>query len=329
VTDACVVLGYIDPDYFLGGGMEVSVDLARTTVERDIADPLGLPVHEAASAVLDLAVERMVTAIEGITLSQGIDPATAVMIGGGGGGGLYSVGIARRLGVRQVVLPPVAAALSATGALISDLQTTFATIDVLTTADFEYERAAGILARLRREAERFLAGAGAAAEDSEVRFAVEARYPHQVWEIEVPLRHGRLETAAQLDDLREDFHATHEELFAVRDSAAHVELVTWRAQVRCTLRRRALGQAVPEPSTREVARSRGAFFPALGLVDVPVRTHESLGVAERVAGPVIVESPVTTVVLDERAAVELTPNGSLRIDCFAAARGPDNIGAGG
>ena len=72
----------------------------------------------------------MVTAIEGITLSQGIDPAAAVMIGGGGGAGLYSVAIARRLGVSEVVLPEVAAALSATGALISDLQTRFATTEV-------------------------------------------------------------------------------------------------------------------------------------------------------------------------------------------------------
>ena len=73
------------------------------------------------------------TAIEEITLTQGIDPPSAVMIGGGGGAGLYCVGIARRLGCRQVVLPDVAAALSATGALLSDLQTIFATTNVMTT----------------------------------------------------------------------------------------------------------------------------------------------------------------------------------------------------
>jgi N-methylhydantoinase A len=318
VTDACLVLGYIDADYFLGGEMAVSVDLARAALDRDVSRPLGLDLHESASAVLGLATERMVTAIEGITLSQGIDPASAVMIGGGGGAGLYSVGIARRLGVSSVVLPDVAAAISATGALISDLQTMFATAEVMSTVSFDHDKAARILGGLRAQADRFLADAGARPEDSEVRFAVEARYPHQVWEIEVPLRHGSLDTPENVDDLREDFHEAHEELFAVRDTAAPVELVTWRAHVRCSLRRRGLQRAQPEPSARELADRRRAYFPALGSVDVLVRSHDSLRVGERLTGPLIVESPVTTVVLDERAAVELAPSGSLLIDTFAS-----------
>jgi N-methylhydantoinase A len=318
VTDACLLLGYIDPDYFLGGEMALSPELARAALERDVARPLDLELHEAASAVLGLATERMVTAIEGITLSQGIDPATAVMIGGGGGAGLYCVGIARRLGVPRVVLPDVAAALSATGALISDLQTTFATTNVMSTATFNHDQAAGILERLRSRADGFLDDVRARSQDSDLRFAVEARYPHQVWEIEVPLRHGRLDTRDQLDALREDFHQLHEELFAVRDSAAPVELVTWRAHVRCSLRQTPLAHAVPEPSHRAVASSRRAYFPALGLTDVPVRAHDSLVVGERLSGPLIVESPVTTVVLDEQAAVELTPSGSLLINPIAS-----------
>jgi N-methylhydantoinase A len=326
VTDACLLLGYIDPDFFLGGEMPVSVELARAALEQDVAGPLGLDLHEAASAVLGLAIERMVTAIEGITLSQGIDPSSAVMIGGGGGAGLYSVGIARRLGARSVVLPDVAAALSATGALISDLQTMFAATEVMSTAAFDHYRAAEILTALGGQAERFLADTGAVPESSDVRYSIEARYPHQVWEIEVPLRHGRLETAAQVADLEEDFHAAHEELFAVRDAAAPVELVTWRAHVRCSLRRRGLGNARPEPSDRVISERRLAYFPALGVIEVPVRAHDALRVGERLSGPMIIESPMTTVVLDERAAVELSPLGSLLVDPFSSpdeARGPD------
>jgi N-methylhydantoinase A len=297
--------------------MAISLELAGAALERDVSRLLGLGLHEAASAVLGVAIERMVTAIEGITVSQGIDPAAAVMIGGGGGAGLYCVGIARRLGIPRVVLPDVQAALSATGALISDLQTTFATTDVMSTAAFRHGHAATLLGRLRSQAERFLAGAGAQAEDSEIRFAVEARYPHQVWEIEVPLRQRRLDTPQQLDVLREDFHQLHEELFAVRDSDAPVELVTWRVHVRCNLRRRPLQEAQAEPGGRDVTTSRRAYFPTLGPIDVRVRAQDSLRVGERLSGPLIVESPVTTVVLDERAAVERTPSGSLLIDPFA------------
>lgn len=317
VTDACLLLGYIDPEYFLGGEMTVSAELARTALERDVAAPLGLDPHHAASAVLDLAVERMVTAIEGITLSQGIDPAQAVMIGGGGGAGLYSVGISRRLGVREVILPDVAAALSASGALISDLQMISATTSVMSTDAFDHGRSAQVLADLNAKAEAFLTGAGAEAITREVRFSVEARYPHQVWEIEVPLRHGALSAPEHLADLCEDFHQAHDDLFAVRDSDSSVEIVTWRAHSRCSLRHDGLASARPEPSSRQMGSSRTVFFPATGLIDTPVVAHDALPVGEMRMGPLIVESPVTTVVLDERAAVERAPSGSLRITPLA------------
>ncbi len=313
VTDACLVLGYIDPDYFLGGEMSVSSDLAAAALAEDVANPLELELREAASAVLELATERMVTAIEGITLSQGIDPAAAVMIGGGGGAGLYSVAIARRLGIKQVVLPEAAAALSATGALISDLQATFAHTEVVSTAAFDHVRADVIIAGLRARVERFFEETGGGTE-RETLFAVEARYPHQVWEIEVPLRHGTLSAPGHLDDLCEDFHQAHEDLFAVRDSASPVELVTWRVTGRCRLRTHHLGRIRPEPSSRDLDARRRAYFPRLGLVEIDVRAHDTLDEGERLRGPLIVESPVTTVVLDERAAVERSPHGSLLID---------------
>jgi N-methylhydantoinase A len=314
VTDACLVLGYIDPGYFLGGEMPVSVDLAREAIEREIAHPLGLEAYEAAAAVLRLAIERMVTAIEGITLQQGIDPTSAVMIGGGGGAGLYSVAIARRLGVSRVVLPDAAAALSAAGALLSELQTTFAATEVMSTAAFDGRRAAAVLDGLRARSEEFIAAAGKGVVETGIRITVEARYPHQVWEIEVPLRRDRLETPAEVAVLRDDFHAAHEELFAVRDADAPVEIVTWRAHVRCALRHGAIAGARPEPSSRTVEAQRQAYFPELGLVATPVRSLDTLAVGERLAGPLLVESPVTTVVLDGRASVERAPSGSLLID---------------
>ena len=87
VTDACLALGYLDPQYFLGGEIEVAVEPAVDVIRRQVAEPLGLDLNEAASAILTLATERMVTAIEEITLNKGIDPRQGLLIGGGGGGG--------------------------------------------------------------------------------------------------------------------------------------------------------------------------------------------------------------------------------------------------
>jgi N-methylhydantoinase A len=314
VTDACLVLGYIDPEYFLGGEMPVSPELARTAIERDVGEPLGLDLFQAASAILSVAVERMVTAIEGITLQQGIDPARAVMIGGGGGAGLYSVTIARRLGIPRVVVPDVAAALSAAGATLSDLQTTYARTNVMSTAGFDAERAAGLIAELRAQCDAFVARAGTGLRSTDVHISVEARYPHQVWEIDVPLRGGALATAADVEQLRQDFHSVHDELFAVRDDESPVEIVTWRAHVRCALRDEPPGRAEAALSARRNGGQRRAYFPRLGVVDVPVLDFGELSSGEAAEGPLIVESPVTTIVVDQDARVRRLPSGSLVLE---------------
>ncbi len=119
VTDACVVLGYIDPDYFLGGTMELDAAAARRAIDELLAQPLGLTVEEAAAAIMAVATERMVQAIEEITVNQGVDPRSAVLVGGGGAAGLNAVAIARRLGSRRIVIPQAGAVLSARGALMT------------------------------------------------------------------------------------------------------------------------------------------------------------------------------------------------------------------
>src|SRR5439155_13492497 len=98
VTDAAVVLGYIDPGYFLGGVIALDVQAARRALESDICTPLGLSVEEAAIVVLRLTTEHMVRAIEDITLDRGIDPRDAVLVAGGGAAGINAVAIAKRLG---------------------------------------------------------------------------------------------------------------------------------------------------------------------------------------------------------------------------------------
>ncbi len=312
VTDACVVLGYIDPDYFLGGKIRLRADLAAAAVTRDVARPLGIDLDQAAHAVYGLAIERMVNAIEGITLAQGIDPATAVMVGGGGGAGLYSVGIARRLGCPRVVVPAVSAALSATGALLSDLQSDFRSTGMTSTAGFDYALAADRLRDVRERAEAFV-GLAKGKVASEIRYSVEARYPHQVWEIEVPLRKARLATEKDVDELVSDFHATHRDLFAVHDIDSPVEVVTWCSHAACSLRTVDLPHAESQSVAPTARKHRDVFFPETGRIETLVIEVGSLPVGQRTEGPMILQSRAMTVVVDQGAACSLSETGSLII----------------
>ncbi len=311
VSDACVCLGYIDPTFFLGGAMSLDVDLARRVVERDIAQPLNVSLIDAAYAILTLAIERMVSAIEGITLHQGIDPANAVMIGGGGGAGLYSVGIARRLGCAKIIIPSVSAALSATGALLSEMRADFAVAGVTRTDHFDQEMANSVLTRLRESAQGFTDSVGAGIVDSRVDLAVEARYPQQVWEVEVPLRDHPFEHEDAIEIFKSDFHDAHERLFAIRDAEAPVEIVSWRASARCRFPAVDLSGARSPVTTPQSSKTRPAYFPESGTVETNVLALESLAVGEKIQGPALVESATTTVVIDPAAEFERTADGSL------------------
>ena len=313
VTDACLVLGYLDPHYFLGGEIEVAIEPAVNAIRRHVAEPLRLDLNEAASAILTLVTERMVTAIEEITLNQGIDPRQALLIGGGGGGGLYCTGIARRLGCWPVLIPSASAALSATGALLSDLRTTYTATELMSTRVFDRERANAVLDGLLAQCKDFCNGPGAGSIRSEINFSVEARYQEQVWEIEVPLARPKFTSDADVADLVESFHDTHDALFAVRDTDSDVEVLTWVAQVSCALQDPDAVQSPSAPGRSGAGGIRRAYFPEQGTVDTPVYQARDLEIDRRYAGPLLVESPVTTLVIDARSEVARSANDSLLI----------------
>ena len=218
VTDASVTLGWIDPAYFLGGTMALETEAAASAIETHVGSKLGLSLHEAAAAIMSVATENMVHAIEDITVNQGIDPREAAIVGGGGAAGLNAVAIARRLGCAQVILPEVAAALSAHGALISELRAEYSGTLYTSTGGFDFNGVNALLEGLEDKCRAFIDGPGAGSLEQVVEFTAEARYPSQIWEIEVPLRADRIEDEQALAGFIEDFHKTHEALFTFADS---------------------------------------------------------------------------------------------------------------
>ncbi len=314
LTDCALVLGYIDPVYFLGGAMALDRSAAAAALSSHVADRLGLELEEAATAVIAVATEKMVSAIGDITVNQGIDPASAVLVGGGGAAGLNCVAIARRLGCKRIVIPAVGAALSAAGALMSDLGTEFARLSFTTARKFDAKRIDGILAELDRCCGEFMVGPGAGSDAQSREFSVEARYPHQVWEIEVPVRTLRFGTPGDLAALVADFHATHRQIFAIDDPGSDIEFVTWRARVNCRLRQSGEQSLDFESRTKRAPTRRRAYFPDIGWIEARVEQFETLPRDGMVKGPAIIESPFTTVVVGPGASAEHSLSGGLIVN---------------
>jgi N-methylhydantoinase A len=314
VTDAALALGYLDPEFFLGGAMALDVAAGRAALERDVAGPMGLPLEDAAAAVISIATENMVQAIMDITVNQGIDPREAMLIGGGGAAGLNSIAIARRLGCPRAIIPEVGAALSAAGAMMSDLTSQYRRTLFTTSEAFDQEAVNQLLDQLEASCQKFIDGPGTGAIETDIEFFAEARYPEQVWEIEVPIASRRFNGGGDVAALVEAFHEAHQDLFAIADLESGIEVVGWTAAVRCRLRDSESGTLVAADVGTEIEGTRKVYFSGTGFVDAAVRRFETLQVGEKLAGPAIVESPFTTVVVDPGATAERRASGSLSID---------------
>lgn len=311
VTDAAVVLGYLDPEYFLGGRVTLDIAAAERAIEERIARPLGFTTLQAAAAIMRLATEHMVRAIEDTTVQQGIDPSAAVLVAGGGAGGFNAIDIASRLRCASAVIPDTGSVLSAAGAAISDLSSDFAAACSASTQDFDFARVGAVTDGLVERAREFVASTGVAAELADIRLFADTRYPHQVWEVEVPLPTLRIASAADVEALADAFHKMHEKLFAISDPTSVVEVVGWRVRASCRTRTTPLGQVESGPARPRTRRTRPVYFAGHGLVEAVVRAHDDIAPGEVVEGPAIVETPVTVVVVNPDATATRAPTGAL------------------
>lgn len=323
VTDASLLLGYLDAERFLGGRMVLDRDAAERALARHVARPLDVDSLAGAAAVLEVMTEQMVHAIEEITVRQGIAPAEAVLVAGGGASGFNCVALARRLGCPAVLVPDVAAGLSAAGGLLSDViweaRRTFPT----STADFDHPGVNRVLGELAEQCARFIRANGRGAVESWVNFSAEARYPDQVWELEVPLRGAAFVSSEDVEVLRGDFHSLHRETFAVADEESLVEIVTWGARASCRLWQppRTNGTLSALTAAHSKLRSRSAYFGG-DLIEAEVHDLATLAPGTVINGPAIIESAASTVVVPPGAALWPTTSRSLRISPWAREPAP-------
>jgi len=307
VTDAALVLGYIDPAYFLGGRMALDVEAARAAIDA-LAEELGISRERTAFAIINIANEHMINAIQDITVAEGFDPSESTLVAGGGAAGINIVPIARELGVKTIVLPKTASAFSASGMQFSDIIFEESGNCVTTTGRFDYEGVKNTLdeidARLDKASNDLKIAAGG---ETRREYTVEARYLTQVWELDAALPDRKIESAEDVEGLVDAFHQSHERVFAVRDDTAQVECLNWRG--RMTVK---LGEAnwAGDKATGGESRSSGTRKSYFGeaLADVPVYRGQDLQAGYEIAGPAIIEEPTTTVVVYPGSTARVSAN---------------------
>ena len=314
-SDAACVLGYFDPDYFLGGRMTLDVAAARRAIGK-VAEPLGLSVEEAAWGIMRVATDHMVKAIHEITVQQGIDPRESTIVAGGGAAGMNIIPIGTELGATSVILPKVASALSASGMQFADIVTEATAPHFTSTNRFDAAGVNAALAKLEAELSAFRGKVETAGDAPwRIEFFAEARYLAQVWELDTPVPFRRCESAADVAALKQAFDDLHERVFAVRDEDSPVEIINWKGRLVVELARKMEpAPPVAEFAANDPGRSRMCYFGGNLGVATPIFKPANLKPGMKVTGPAIIEEPTTTLVVYPGTSARISGAGNYILD---------------
>ncbi|MBL8376855.1 MAG: hydantoinase/oxoprolinase family protein [Burkholderiales bacterium] len=315
VTDADLVLGYLDADHFLGGAMRLDGAAARDAIERHIAGPLGIGIEEAAFAIHDTVNESMAHAasIHALEKARRIDHYAMVPIGGAGP--VHACHIAQRLGVSRVIVPLGAGVASAFGFLAAPTAFSFmrGRVDALET--LEGPAVASLLAELEAEGRRMLATAGTPAGSVNIRILAAMRYLGQGYEVEVELERAWIGAAAR-EPIRAAFEAEYRRLFGRIESAMAIEVISWRLIASGPTPMIAVAPTVnPGAGAASLRGRRDVYDPGSGSFRATeVHDRNAITPGTTLSGPLIIEERESTVVVPNGAMVHCNERLSLVID---------------
>ncbi|MEN0137290.1 MAG: hydantoinase/oxoprolinase family protein [Rhodococcus sp. (in: high G+C Gram-positive bacteria)] len=313
VTDAAVVLGYLNPHNFLGGRLALDVEAARAATAT-VAGPLGLGIEETAMAIMRVASEHMVEAVQEITVNEGVDPQECLVVAGGGAAGLNIGLVARELGARRLLVPRTAGGLSACGAQFSDIIAEHTASFHAVSSSFDYDAVNATLddldARLDDLAKKLTEDG---VTDLRRSYFAEARYEHQNWELDIALPADRFTSAAAVAEMVEEFHRAHERVFAIADPGSAVEALQWKARLTAVIDKPAV--TAPQAVSITVSPSnRTGYFDETGSTTISGYDGPSLELGTEIAGPAVIEEPTTTLVVYPGMTVTVTSSKNYLIE---------------
>jgi N-methylhydantoinase A len=306
VTDADLVLGYLDPDYFLGGQLKIDLAAARQAIQTRIADPLGLSVEEAAWGIHQIVNESMANAARIHTLERGKDPHRFPIFAFGGAGPVHGFRIAQALGSPTLIVPLGAGVISAIGFLTAPLAFDFVRSWPSRLNDVDWQKANVLLDEMETQGRLLLEQSGVLPEQLSYRREADIRYAGQGHEISVPLPAGQLDSKS-VSAITASFEDVYRRLYERLSQSVPLEIINWRVTVSSQVPEARLQVPLDENRLSQVARkgNRKAYF-SDGYRETPVYDRYSLVPGTRFAGPAIVEERESTVIVG--------PDGSFRID---------------
>ena len=322
LTDANVLLGYLNPHYLVGGDLKVSWDRAYQAMARRVAAPLGLDVYGACYGVHQIATATMARAVRAVSLERGRDPRDFTLFAFGGCGPLHAIPMARPLGIKEVLVPPWPGLFSAFGLLLADIEHHYLRTTLHRTDDLDLDELAEILAEMEAEALATLEAEGYGGEEVTLRRFADLRYEGQSFELTLPIPAGHVSTE-EIASLEEAFASEHERTYGHRAPGDAIELVNLRLIAGAIPSRpvapraeswdQAWRGAAMDRTGKKPHHRRAFFGPEDGFLETPVleRGHLVDGPRE---GPLIIEEYDATTVIPPGCRATLDEWGNVRVE---------------
>jgi N-methylhydantoinase A len=314
ITDANVILGYLNPTHLVGGAVKLNAARSREVFDERIARPLGLSLDRAAYGAHMIAASNMIRAIKAVSSERGRDPREYVLFAFGGNGPLFAGGMARQLDIEKIVIPPAPGLFSSFGLLYSDVEHHYVRTYPRRTGQLDFDELNQVWSRMEADAIAQLASDGFTGAATRLRRSADLRYQGQSFELTVAVPAGRVD-AGSITALAESFGQEHERTYGHRAGADEpVEVVTLRLVAQGIPDR----PRVPEHIRIDVGGGDAAphrrvyFGPEHGWLETPVigRAH----LARRTHGPCIVEEYDATCVVEPGWTAILDAHGNIVIE---------------
>lgn len=299
VTDANLVLGRLDPGYFLGGEMKLHIDKARAAIRKDVAEPLKLSLEEAASGIVRVVNANMVRGIGVNSTQKGYDVREFSLLAFGGAGPLHAVELAQELGMRRVIVPPFCSVFSAFGAVASDVRHDYVQTVALSQKNASAEKLQAAFAEIEAAARKQLAGEHVPKDRMRIEWAADVRYEGQSYELTIPVEKSRRAlTDHDVAETIRRFHDLHRRIYAYGEPNEVVEFISLRVaaigkvpEAKLARKRRSSSQARPKSE-------RPVYFSAIGsFAPTQVYERDDLRAGQSFVGPCLIEETTSTTVI--------------------------------
>ena len=309
VTDANLVLGRINPKYFLGGRMKIKWERAEKAIREKVAGKLGMSVEAAAHGIVSVVNSNMARAIRVITVERGYNPSDFTLVAYGGAGPLHAVHLAQDMGIKTVLIPPAPGTLCAFGLLTADIKKSYVKTWLSKYDEAGPELLNSIFKPLIEQGNAWLASEKVPEANRKFQNIVEMRYIGQNYELQVNVPAGRI-SQSDFSELKAKFFKEHEKNYGYYNPTAPLQFVNFRSE--------AIGiVAKPKLATMDkmvggieeaLIQTRNVYFAETGTIECPVYDRNKIGQIEHVQGPCIVEQMDSTTVIP--------PNTCFQVDCY-------------